>query len=483
MDRMNVYITCNSTRAFRSTDVRPDRNPHRVDSKLNPLDEAHRRQLWLPFPRGEPTVLPNDNDSDQIEVTVIGGGLAGMEASIHLVRTGLRVLCIETDIADTQPVGESLDWSAPDLLAAFGLSMDRLISEGIATWKRHVTLRLADGSTTHYVPGEWLGQPPFNLELRTLHVDRVELNAAIRNIAIADGVRFLQDRVTRIETEGRAVTSVITEQGVRIASRWFIDASGSSARLFPRTFNLPASDYGPHKVAIWSYFTVSESIEGTTLHAEGSCPAYMDWVWEIPIHANTISIGYVSTGEAIKALRATGHTTESIFRTQLERFPRFRDLIQSSPAISTSVTSYRCRVHSHIFGPNWLIAGEAAAMVDPMTSNGVTAALRHASEAAALIIKYRNRNHLPWLAAAMYSRRVQDVARFFNCGIEKVVYDAPVRNVIGIKTAGDVYTIPAWSLNNVYARVSPRGVISSLLIGLLLGLFRAAASVMHSFCK
>lgn len=278
------------------------------------------------------TVLPNDNDSEQIDVTVTGGGLAGMATSIHLVRAGLRVLCIEADIADTQPVGESLDWSAPDLLAAFGLSMDRLISEGIATWKRHVTLRLADGSTTHYVPGEWLGQPPFNLELRTLHVDRVQLNAAIRKIAIADGVRFLHDRVTRIETQGRAVTSVITEQGARIASRWFIDASGSAARLLPRTFNLPASDYGPHKVAIWSYFTVSESIEGTTLHAEGSCPAYMDWVWEIPIHANTISIGYVSTGEAIKALRATGHTTESIFRTQLDRFPRFRDLIQSSPS-------------------------------------------------------------------------------------------------------------------------------------------------------
>lgn len=99
--------------------------------------------------------------------------------------------------------------------------------------------------------------------------------------------------------------------------------------------------------------------------------------------------------------------------------------MRSAPAISTRVTSYRCRVHSHIFGPNWLVAGEAAAMVDPMTSNGVTAALRHASEAAALIIKYRYRYRIPWIAAAMYSRRVQDVARFFNCGIEKVVYDGP----------------------------------------------------------
>jgi 2-polyprenyl-6-methoxyphenol hydroxylase-like FAD-dependent oxidoreductase len=168
---------------------------------------------------------------------------------------------------------------------------------------------------------------------------------------------------------------------------------------------------------------------------------------------------------------------------QLDRFPRFRDLLRSVPGITTRVTSYRCRVHRHIFGPNWLVVGEAAAMVDPMTSNGVTGALRHASEAAALIAKYRRRNRLPWLAAAMYSRRVQDVARFFNCGIEKVIYDGPIRNRIGVRTAGDVYTIPAWSLNNVYARLSPRGEIGSLFFWLLLGTFRAAASLLHALCK
>jgi menaquinone-9 beta-reductase len=454
-----------------------------VDSQINLLDEARRTGIPLPFPRGDTTGLPNDNDLDQIDVTVIGGGLAGMAAAIHLVRAGLRVLCVEADPAGTQPVGESLDWSAPELLAVLGLPMERLIDEGVATWKRHVILQLADGTAAHYIPGEWLGQPPFNIELRTLHVDRVQLNAAIRDIALRDGVRVLHDRVTDIETRGRSVITVITAQGMRIASRWFIDASGSSARLFPRKFDLPASDYGPHKVAIWTYFTVADSIEGTTLHAEGDCPSYMDWVWEIPIHPDTLSIGYVSTGDAIKSLRSAGHSVESIFHSQVARFPRFRELIQTSPAASPSVTSYRCRVHSHIFGPNWLVAGEAAAMVDPMTSNGVTAALRHASEAAALIIKYRDRARIPWLAAAMYSRRVQDLARFFNSGIEKVIYDGPIRNRIGVKTAGDVYTIPAWSLNNVYARVRPSGIVSSLLFGLLLGLFRAAASIFHSFCK
>ncbi len=59
------------------------------------------------------------------------------------------------------------------------------------------------------------------------------------------------------------------------------------------------------------------------------------------------------------------------------------------------MTSFRCRVYLESAGPNWLIAGEAASLVDPMTSNGVTAALRHAAEAAALVLKFRTRGELP----------------------------------------------------------------------------------------
>ncbi len=51
------------------------------------------------------------------DVTVIGGGLAGMAACIHLSKAGLRVLCIDAGGIENEAVGESLDWSAPGLLA------------------------------------------------------------------------------------------------------------------------------------------------------------------------------------------------------------------------------------------------------------------------------------------------------------------------------------------------------------------------------
>jgi flavin-dependent dehydrogenase len=367
-------------------------------------------------------------------------------------------------------------------LEALGLPMDRLIADGIATYKRHVTVKLDDGTSQHYLPGAWLGHPPFNIELRTMHVDRLQLGQALREIVLSHGVELAADRVVDVEREGRRVTAVSTAQGRRVSSRWFLDASGSSARLFPRAFKLQAWEYGPTKVGMWTYFNVPDSSEGTTLYMDGR-PPYMEWIWEIPIHPNVISVGYVAAGDAIKARRQQGLTTNDILRERLARIPRFEGLLQPPGETAPHVTSFQCRVSSGLAGPNWLIVGEAASMVDPMTSNGVTAALRHAAEASALIIRSGKRSQLPRLARAMYSRRIVDLGRFFNCGIEKTIYEPAIRNRVGVLAAGRAYTIAAWSLNAVYSRFRPAGAVSTISFGFVLNLFRAASVVYWALCK
>jgi menaquinone-9 beta-reductase len=392
-------------------------------------------------------------------------------------------LCIEPDVDDLTSVGESLDWSAPALLEALGLGMEELIARKIATYKRHVTLKLGDGCDRSYEPGTWLAEPPYNVELRTLHVDRGGLNRLLREIVVAQGVSFLPGRVVTVETEGRRVVAVSTQNGDRVSSPRFIDASGSAASLFARAFHLPAYEAGPRKVAIWAYFPVTTPVEGTTLYSDGVKPPYMEWVWEIPINPTTISVGYVATGETIKAQRQEGQTVEEILREKLSRFPRFASLLNAVPAIAPSTTSFICRMHGRVAGPNWLIAGEAAAMVDPMTSNGVTAALRHAAEASRLIIESRRRRRIPYLAAAMYSRRILSLAKFFNLGIERVIYESPIRNRLGVLLAGEVYTIPAWSLNAVYSRLRPYGAFKTLLFGGLLYVLRTGEYLLYQLCK
>jgi flavin-dependent dehydrogenase len=414
---------------------------------------------------------------------VIGGGLAGKAASIHLAKEGFKVICIEPYESVTQSVGESLDWSAPDLLCKLGLPMEQLVRSGVATWKRHVTLKLRDGCSKQYIPSRWLGEKPFHVELRTLHVDRLKLDRELLNLARELGVEFLHDRVVRVESEGMRIRSALTAGGSRFASPWFVDASGLGASLIAREFTIPAIISGPPKVALWTYFSVAESVEGTTLYMDPNRSDYLDWIWEIPIQSNVVSVGYVLTGSAMKAMRAEGLTVEDIFRRQFMKFPRFEPLLNTLNNGTLHVTSFRCRAHLKDAGPNWVMVGETASMVDPITANGVTAAFRHAAEAASMIQNFHSRGVLPWRAQALYSARVIMLAKFFNGGIEKIVYEPLVRNRIGLARSGTIYTGPAWSMNAVYARLKPKGMFFTGLLGIVLGLFRASAWILYQYCR
>jgi flavin-dependent dehydrogenase len=417
------------------------------------------------------------------DVTVIGGGLAGKSVSAHLAKAGLKVVCIEPAEAVRQPVGESLDWSAPELLKALGLPMEDLIKSEMATWKRHVTLRLRDGSSQHYVPSAWLAGQPFHIELRTLHVDRLLLDQKLSDIAVGNGVTLIRDKVVRVERDGKTISVVHTAGGFRFVSPWFIDASGFATSLLAREFNLPVISFGPAKVGCWTYFQVPELIEGTTLYMDPNPSAYLEWIWEIPVCPGTISVGYITDGATMKAKRDRGLTVEEIFRQQLMAFPRFEPLLRNRALGTVNVTSFRCRVHTVSAGPNWLIAGEAASMVDPITSNGVTAALRHATEGSALILKFYKQGRLPFTARMCYSRRILQLAKFFNRGIEQIVYEPPVRNSFGTGTSGAIYTSPAWSMNVVYARLKANGVLTTFLLSFFLEIFCVSAWLLHRLCR
>jgi hypothetical protein len=85
-------------------------------------------------------------------------------------------------------------------------------------------------------------------------------------------------------------------------------------------------------------------------------------------------------------------------------------------------------------------------------------------------------------ARRAYGSRILQTAKFFNEGIEKVVYEPVVRNRLGLSSAGTVYTSPAWSMNVVYARLNSAGTFSTLILGAMLGFFRISASILYWCC-
>ena len=140
-----------------------------------------------------------------------------------------------------------------------------------------------------------------------------------------------------------------------------------------------------------------------------------------------------------------------------------------------AVTSFLCRTYKGVCGPNWVIIGEAASQSDPITGNGVTAALRHAAESSALILRYSHRTSIPILARAAYNLRVSGIGRYFNSLIEKLFYEWPFRTRLGLFGTARAYTVPAWLTNLVYSRVRPRRILGTLIFCSALVTIRATA--------
>ena len=426
-----------------------------------------------------PESLPKKPLVIETDAVVIGAGLSGIAAAIHLARCGFRITCIEQRKEIYKIVGESLDWSAPELFANLGLSIDELVSTEAATWKRHITVTRADNDAKEFLPGAWLAESPWNVEVRTLHLDRDRTDARLREIARELGVATLHERVVDFavldeqDPGSRRILGLRTAQGTFVRASWFIDASGGDASLLGKRFNLRAVAYGPRKAAIWSHLPTEEWVEGTTLYMISAPGDYMEWIWEIPIRPGFSSIGYIAPGSSVKTQRGAGLRTKDILVRQCRTFPRLKEIVDRTAEHEVATTTFLCRTYEGVCGTNWVIIGEAASQSDPITGNGVTAALRHADEATALIRRYRHRGTIPAVARAVYNLRVSAVGRYFNSLIEKFFYQPMLRDRLGLFGTARIYTLPAWLMNLIYTRTRPRGsLVRTVAISSIMAIIR-----------
>lgn len=410
-------------------------------------------------------------NAQRYDVAVIGAGIAGLAASVLLRRAGLSVVCLDAHAYPHRKVGESLDWSSPGLLERVGIDVASLITDGIATYKKNIVVYESDGTVWPVAPPPVIRRWPMRFETVTLHVDRTALDMRLFEQAQALGATFVWDRVSKVEMTTERVTGCATASGQRVDARWYLDASGT-ARVLSRALGIPTVEYGCRKVCLWSYFDTPALHDGTAFFMDNRA-AYLNWVWDIPISPTRTSVGFVLSVEALRERRSGGTSVETIFRDELSRHARYRGLLDAQPALVVERTSFQPCVTAEVSGTNWLMVGEAASMPDPLTGNGVTSAIRHARHATDAILAAGSRDDLDYRQRRAYRRHVFRLGHGLNAHIETAVYRHPLRWGLGLRRAIYVYTIFAFFMNALHARVNPRGPIGMAVFGLLFVAARA----------
>lgn len=279
------------------------------------------------------------------DVLVVGGGPAGSAAAIAAASQELRVVLCEREAFPRERVGEALHPGVEGLLRQLGVADE---------------LSAVTGARFEGVEIDWAGERRFEAfgadadgPWRGFQVDRAAFDAMLLDRARALGVDVRQPcAVLEPRLDGDRVVGAATSAG-DVACRLLIDASGP-ARWLQRRLDLPSIERSPLLVVRYGYVC-------------GDCP----------------------DREAAPALRGDETGWTWIARVGPGRFQwvrldlagraRARDwrpdaLAGLRPEGPSRGAEMGWRLNQAA-GPGWMIAGDAAAMLDPTSSHGVLKAL------------------------------------------------------------------------------------------------------------
>lgn len=322
---------------------------------------------------------------EKTKILVIGGGPGGSTAATLLARQGYDVTLLEQSRFPRYHIGESLlpsILSIMDLLGArdkmerfgFQRKMGAFLDWGPENWALNF--------------GELSGDCTYAFQVVRSEFDKMMLeHARSQGVHVFEGVE-----VRSIAFDGERPKSAQWLQRVdngggagvqgHIEFEYLIDASGRNSVM--STQYLRSRNY--HKVfqniAIWGYW---ENVDRMATGREGDIAVGSiadGWLWGIPLHDGTMSVGVVMHKEAVKARRH--QSLEQTYAEAIEESPLLKRIVKDATLLPGvySETDYSY-ASSKFCGPGFFLVGDAACFLDPLLSSGVHLATFSAMLAAA----------------------------------------------------------------------------------------------------
>jgi flavin-dependent dehydrogenase len=317
------------------------------------------------------------------QVLVIGGGPAGSSTATLLAREGFDVTLVERDIFPRYHIGESLLPSCLEILELMG-AREKIEAYGFQQKHGGYFAWGKDAWVLDFAPLRY----PYSFQ-----VVRSEFDHLLLEHARSQGVKVFEGTEVRsLSFDGNRPRSASWSQVVggsdtgELSFDYLVDASGRTGVIAMHYLKNRRYHNAFQNVAIWGYWTgagrMSFAPEGAI--ASGAVPD--GWLWGIPLHDGTMSVGLVLHKTTFKEKRQQYESLEQIYLNAINECPLIADLVKSGKLVTNIKTeqdySY---IAGSLTGPGYFLVGDAACFIDPLLSTGVHLATHSAMLCAASI--------------------------------------------------------------------------------------------------
>jgi flavin-dependent dehydrogenase len=329
----------------------------------------------------------------EVDVLIMGAGPSGSLAGATLANAGRKVVTIEREYFPRFVIGESQLPRSMVLMEEAGL-LDAVMSRRFM--EKYAACFKRGDETARYAFADGLpGDAPMSLQTpRGLFDQVLSTGARSRGVDVrfghqVDTIEFRDDCVMV------HVTDLEAQEKMTFVAQWLLDCSGYG-RILPKLLDLEAP---PCLVPRRACFTMVEGDARPSGKEEGDIWINVlpgaGWGWIIPFADGRSSVGFLADTERYDALAGTDRDRLfELVRSDPNMSRRLRD---ARPVLKVMQLQGWTRTVTKMFGPRWVVVGNAGDFIDPVFSSGVMLAMESGTLAGKLVHRSLGGETVDWM--------------------------------------------------------------------------------------